>query len=179
MIHGTNTDGFGFMANLRQEAPDWQAGDGPAVVVGAGGAARALAVSLIDAGAPEVRLVNRTLARAEQLASAVGGQVTALSIDQAAAALDGANLLVNTTTLGMAGQPALELDLSALPAAALVTDIVYHPLETDLLRRARQAGHPTVDGLGMLLHQARPGFAAWFGVEPAVDDALRRFVQDG
>lgn len=175
-LEGRNTDGFGFLESLRAQQPCWQAAAGPAVLLGAGGAARAVAVALIDAGAPEIRLVNRTVSRAERLARDVGGPVRVFAWDDLAAALAGAALLVNTTTLGMAGQPPLELDLDPLPPEAVVNDIVYAPLETALLARARARGNPVVDGLGMLLHQARPGFAAWYGVEPEVTPDLRAFV---
>ncbi len=178
---GDNTDGFGFMANLLAEERSWQADGGPAVLLGAGGAARAISVALIEAGAPELRLVNRTIERAERLAEilrrmANGAVVTVVPWEERENALDRANLLVNTTSLGMEGQPALEIGLDELPAPALVTDIVYAPLETDLLARARARNHAVVDGLGMLLHQGRPGFSAWFGVDPAVTDELRRVV---
>ena len=175
-LEADNTDGFGFIENLRQNAPDWRADAGPALVLGAGGAARAVVAALLDAGAPEVRLANRTRDRAEALAQALGGPVTVLDWAQAAAAADGAATLVNTTSLGMTGQPPLELSLDAAPPGALATDIVYAPLETPFLRRAAARGLRTVDGLGMLLHQARPGFEAWFGAAPEVDDALRRAV---
>jgi len=175
-LEADNTDGFGFIENLRQNAPDWRADAGPALVLGAGGAARAVVAALLDAGAPEVRLANRTRERAEALAQALGGPVTVLDWAQAAAAADGAATLVNTTSLGMTGQPPLELSLDAAPPGALATDIVYAPLETPFLRRAAARGLRTVDGLGMLLHQARPGFEAWFGAAPEVDDALRRAV---
>ncbi len=182
---GDNTDGYGFMASLAAGAPEGRAGAGPAVLLGAGGAARAIAVALIDAGAPELRLVNRTAARAEMLAVALaalarerGTVLTALPW-QDKPALAGASLLVNTTSLGMTGQPALTIDLAPLPLAALVADIVYNPLETGLLAAARARGHRVVDGLGMLLHQARPGFRAWFGIEPEVSDALRATVLAG
>jgi shikimate dehydrogenase len=170
---GTNTDAFGFLENLRGRAPGWRAAAGPAVVLGAGGAARAVLAALIDAGVPEVRLANRHRARAEAIAAALGGPVRIVSWDERAAATAGAALLVNTTTLGMAGQGALELDLALLPPAAIVADIVYRPLITPLLAAAAARGNAIVDGLGMLLHQARPGFAAWFGAEPEVTDALR------
>lgn len=173
---GRNTDAFGFLENLRRGCPSWRAGDGPAVVVGAGGAARAVCVALIDAGIPEIRLINRTPARAEALAGEIGGPIRVALWADRAVALDGAGLLVNTTTLGMAGQPPLELALDALPPRALVNDIVYVPLETDLLARARLRGNPVVDGLGMLLWQAVPGFEAWFGVRPEVTPELREFV---
>ncbi len=175
-LEGDNTDGFGFFANLVQEAPAWDPTAAPAVVLGAGGAARAVIASLVEAGVPDVRLVNRTVARAETLARSVGGPVTPLPQDAVAEAMDGAGLLVNTTSMGMTGQPPLDLDLDPLPLSALVSDIVYAPLETDLLTRAKARGNPVVGGLGMLLHQARPAFKAWFGVEPVVDDALRNAV---
>jgi shikimate dehydrogenase len=133
-------------------------------------------VALADAGAPEIRLANRTRARAETLAAELGGPITVVDWDDRAVALDGAALLVNTTTEGMVGRPALDLALDALPADALVNDIVYVPLETPLLAAAKARGNPVVDGVGMLLHQARPGFEAWFGVAPVVDSALRAAV---
>ncbi len=178
-IEGRNTDGFGFMENLRADRPDWRADAGPAVVLGAGGAARAILVALADAGAPEVRLLNRTRDRADILASELGGPIRVLPWQERAFALDGAALVVNTTTQGMGGQPALDLDLDRLPPAALVTDIVYTPLHTPLLKAAMERGNPVVDGLGMLLHQARPGFEAWFGRVPEVTPELRRFVLEG
>jgi shikimate dehydrogenase len=178
-LAGDNTDGFGFLASLAAGCRAWRAEAGPAVLLGAGGAARAVAVALLDAGTPEVRLLNRTTDRAEQLAGELDGPVAAVPWTERAAALDGAALLVNTTSLGMAGQPPLVLSLDALPRTALVTDVVYTPLITPLLAVARAHGNPVVDGLGMLLHQARPGFRAWFGVEPVVDDELRAVVLAG
>ncbi len=175
-LTGSNTDGFGFLENLRAGFSGFDAAKGPAVVLGAGGAARAIVAALLDAGAPEVRLLNRTRDRATVLAGLVGGPVRVLDWDRRGAALEDAALLVNTTSLGMQGQPALDISLAALPATALVNDIVYAPLVTDLLHAARQRGNPVVDGIGMLLHQARPGFAAWFGVEPMVTPALRAAV---
>ena len=174
-IHGSNTDAFGFIENIRQCA-DWPGGD--VVVLGAGGAARAVCVALIDAGATEIRLANRTQARAERLATDLDGPITVYPWESRHDAQSGASLLVNTTTLGMQGQPPLDLDLGTLPVEAVVNDIVYAPLETPLLAAARARGNPVVDGLGMLLHQARPGFEAWFGVSPEVTDGLRRFVLD-
>jgi shikimate dehydrogenase len=174
---GSNSDAFGFTESLRHSVR-WEAKAGPAVVLGAGGAARAIVVALIDAGVPEVRLVNRTRRRADALAAEFGWRTTAVDWSARTEALAGAALLVNTTTLGMEGHDALELDLARLPATAVVTDIVYTPLETPLLRAAAARGNATVDGLGMLLYQALPGFEKWFGVRPAVDDALRRFVLD-
>lgn len=171
-IAGSNTDGFGFLENIRATLPGWQAAAGPAVVLGAGGSARAIAAALLDAGCPLVTLVNRTPARAEALARALGGAVAVAERPP----LESAALLVNTTSLGMQGQPPLALDLAPLPARAVVADIVYVPLETPLLAAARARGLAAVPGLGMLLHQARPGFEAWFGVAPVVDQALHDFV---
>lgn len=179
-LEGRNTDGFGFLANLRAALPGWSATAGPAVLLGAGGAARAIAVALLDAGAPEIRLVNRDRLRAERLAADLGDRRLAIADwDTRDAALADAALLVNTTSLGMTGQPPLDLDLAALPPGAAVNDIVYVPLETPLLRAARGRGHATVDGIGMLLHQARPGFDAWFGLLPEVTAELRDYVLAG
>jgi shikimate dehydrogenase len=175
-LEGRNTDAYGFLANLRQALPQWRAEAGPAVVLGAGGAARAVVVALAEAGAPEIRLLNRTRATAEALAETLGGPVRVLDWEARGAALEGAALLVNTTSLGMSGQPPLDLDLVKLPPSAVVTDLVYVPLETPLLAAARVRGNPVVDGLGMLLHQAVPSFEAWFGVRPAVTPALRAAV---
>jgi shikimate dehydrogenase len=173
-LDGTNTDAFGFIENLRAGAPGWEPGR-PAVVLGAGGAARAVCVGLADAGVSEIRLANRTESRAARLADELSG-IRPVAWDARGDALDGAGLLVNTTTLGMTGAPPLGIALDALPGGAVVTDIVYAPLETPLLAAARARGNACVDGLGMLLHQARPGFAAWFGHEPEVTEALRAFV---
>lgn len=175
-IEGRNTDAFGFLENLRHGAPHWRADSGPAVVLGAGGAARAVCAALVDAGVPEIRLVNRSAGRARQVAADIGGHFTVLGWDRLESALDGAALLVNTTTLGMTGQPPLEIDLSPLPVHAVVNDIVYAPLMTDLLVAAAARGNRAVDGLGMLLWQAAPGFEAWFGMRPEVTPALRHFV---
>ena len=176
-LEGRNTDGYGFIANLKQGAPDWRPGEGPAVMLGAGGAARAIAAALEAEGAPEIRIVNRTPARAEALIRDLGlKSAKVFSTDETGAALAGAGLLVNTTTLGMKGENDVDIHISALPRDAIVTDIVYTPLETGLLKRARLAGHETVDGLGMLLHQAVPGFEAWFGVRPHVTEELRHIV---
>lgn len=175
-LSGRNTDGFGFLENLKAGAPTWRAASGPAVVIGAGGAAKAIAWALIDAGVPHLRVVNRTMERAQTLAAVLGPAATAVSWDERAAALADAALVVNASALGMTGQPPLELDLSALPQSAVVNDIVYVPLETALLTAARARGHLVVDGIGMLLHQGRPGFQAWYGIDPAVDDDLRAHV---
>ena len=171
-IEGSNTDGFGFLESIREAAPGWRADAGPAVLLGAGGAARAIAAALLDAGAPRVTLVNRTPAKAEALARDLGGPINVADRPPLAEAA----LLVNTTSLGMQGQPPLEMELGALATSAVVADIVYVPLETRLLAAARARGLIAVDGLGMLLHQARPGFEAWFGVAPQVDQALRDVV---
>ncbi len=176
-LEGRNTDGYGFMANLAEHAPAWRANAGPAVMLGAGGAARAVAAALDDAGVPELRIVNRTVARAEALISDLAlKRAKFFHWDDMAAALSGANLLVNTTSLGMSGENDLEIDLAPLPPQALVTDIVYTPLETGLLKAARARGLTIVDGLGMLLHQAVPGFEAWFGKRPRVTKELRALV---
>jgi shikimate dehydrogenase len=177
-LDGRNSDGFGFTENLRAGVPGWSPKAGPAVILGAGGSARAVAVALLDGGAPEIRIVNRTTERAERLSRDIGGSFRVYGWADRTVALADAALLVNTTTLGMSGQPGLDLALDRLPTTAVVNDIVYSPLETALLAAARTRGHPVVDGLGMLLHQARPGFAAWFGVEPEVTPELRRFVLD-
>jgi shikimate dehydrogenase len=175
-IIGRNTDVFGFMENLKRGALHWRADDGPVVLLGAGGAARGIAIGLADAGVPELRIVNRTMANAEELARAVGGPAKACAWSDLAATLADAALLVNATSLGMTGAAPLEIDIAKLPARATVTDIVYAPLETPLLAAARQRGLATVDGLGMLLYQAQPSFAAWFGVTPEVTPELRRIV---
>ena len=169
-IHGSNTDGFGFMQNLAAHAPGWR--PGRTVLLGAGGAARAIAVALLDAGVPDIVVVNRTAERAEELAAALGPRVHAAAEPE----LAGATLLVNTTSLGMTGQPPLKIDLAPLPPDAVVADAVYVPLETALLHAARARGLIAVPGLGMLLHQARPGFRLWFGVDPVVDQALHDVV---
>ncbi|MYJ70351.1 MAG: shikimate dehydrogenase, partial [Rhodospirillaceae bacterium] len=172
-IEGRNTDAFGFAENLKEGGVT---GRGTAVALGAGGAARAVVLALQSLGYGPIRVSNRTPARAEALAATLGPGVEAVAWAERAAALAGAALLINATSLGMAGQPALDLPLDDLPDGAAVTDIVYTPLETPLLAAARRRGCPTVDGLGMLLHQGRPGFRAWFGVDPAVDADLRRAV---
>ena len=181
-LAGSNTDAFGFIENLRDHVGDQVAAGWsgrPATVLGAGGAARAVCTALLDCGVGEIRLVNRTAERAAALAEQLPGLdqcATIIAWDDRADALVDAGLLVNTTVLGMAGQAPLELELANLPDDATVNDIVYAPLETELLAQARQRGNRVVDGLGMLLHQARPGFRAWFGVDAVVDDGLRRAV---
>lgn len=176
-ISGSNTDAFGFLENLRGGPAGYDASAGAAMVVGAGGAGRSIVAALLEEGVSEVRLTNRTLSRAEQVAEELtahfDGKVEVVPWDQRADALADVALLVNSSSLGMAGQADLELDLARLSPKAVVNDIVYTPLETSLLAAARARGNRTVDGLGMLLHQARPGFHAWFGINPEVTDALR------
>lgn len=175
-LTGTNTDAIGFIENLKSFAPDWKPKSEICVVLGAGGAARAVVAALVDAGAGEIRLVNRTRSRAELVAETIGGPVSVHGWQAASELLDGAGLVVNTTTLGMQGQPPLELSFDGLPSGALVTDIVYTPLITPFLQSAAICGFKTVDGLGMLLHQAVPGFAGWFGHKPEVTSELREHV---
>ncbi len=178
-ISADNTDGYGFIENLREGAPGWNASAGPALVLGAGGAARAVIHALLEAGAPAIHLANRTRARAEALAAHFGPRVEPIDWAARHRATGGVATIVNTTSLGMTGNQALELVLEDAPPGALVTDIVYAPLETPLLAAARARGLTAVDGLGMLLHQARPGFRAWFGADPAVTPALRHAVLGG
>lgn len=175
-IHADNTDGYGFIANLRQNAPSWRPESGPAAVIGAGGAARAVVASLLDAGVPEVRIANRTRIRAEQIRSEFGARVVVYDWGQAANMLEGVATVVNATSLGMEGKGALRVPLDALSPGTLATDLVYTPLDTPFLVEARRRGCRTVDGLGMLLHQAAPGFERWFGQRPEVDDELRAVV---
>lgn len=171
-----NTDGYGFAASLSAGAPGWQASDGPVAIFGAGGACRAIVDAMIEAGAPEVRLTNRTRVRAEGLAEVFGPKVQVVDWGDTGPVLDGARTVINTTSLGMAGQPPFDLDLSGLSADAVATDIVYTPLDTPFLIAAKAQGAQIVDGLGMLLWQAAPGFARWFGQEPSVTPALRAKV---
>jgi shikimate dehydrogenase len=175
-IQADNTDGAGFIANLRQHAPQWTPNTGPAVVLGAGGAARAVIAALIEVGVPEIRLANRTRARADALRSDFGAKVIVQDWVHAGAMMDGAATIVNTTALGMTGKPDFRVPLDALNPAALVTDLVYTPLKTQFLIEAEDRGCTVVDGLGMLLHQAAPGFERWFGQRPDVDDATRAAV---
>jgi shikimate dehydrogenase len=175
-LSGRNYDGYGFVASLHEAAPQWTAADGPCVVIGAGGGSRAIVSGLIDAGAQEIRLFNRTRERADKLAADFGAPVAAYGWEARHEALAGAGLLVNTTSQGMIGQAPLDLSLAALPAAAVVADIVYAPLETPLLAAARRIGATPVDGLGMLLHQARPAFRDWTGVMPEATPALRALI---
>lgn len=175
-IHADNTDAYGFTAALRNGAPGWDPKAGPVAVLGAGGAARAVVVGLLEAGVPQVRLSNRTRAKAEDLAATLRGPITVVDWDQAGQMMDGATLAVNATSLGMTGQAAFDIPMEALAPGSVAMDIVYVPLETPFLAAARARGAICVDGLGMLLHQAVPGFEAWFGVTPQVTQALRDLV---
>ncbi|EEW24888.1 shikimate dehydrogenase [Rhodobacter ferrooxidans] len=175
-VHADNTDGSGFIANLRQNAPNWNPHAGPAVVFGAGGAARAVVAALIEVGVPEIRLANRTRPRADAMRSDFGAKVVVSEWVKAGNMLDGAMTVVNTTSLGMVGKPDFRVPLEALSPRATVTDLVYTPLQTTFLIEAEENGCTVVDGLGMLLHQAAPGFERWFGKRPEVDDATRQAV---
>jgi shikimate dehydrogenase len=175
-LYGTNTDVYGFLAHLDESAPDWKIQAEQSVVIGAGGAARAVVYGLLERGVSRVVVVNRTPARSEALATEFNGNVTVADFDSLPAWLKDADLLVNTTSLGMTGQPPLDIDLSHLNRTATVYDIVYVPLETPLLAQARERGLRTVDGLGMLLHQAVPAFERFFGMRPSVTPALRAAV---
>ncbi|RUV99619.1 MULTISPECIES: shikimate dehydrogenase [unclassified Mesorhizobium] len=175
VLWGGNTDALGFAGNLDEHAPGWAA-NGPAVVLGAGGASRAVIYALKDRGLNDIRIVNRTLARAEELADRFGAGVSAHGAGAVGELLSDAGLLINTTALGMHGNETLAADPAGLPGHAIVTDIVYVPLETPLLAAARARGLKTVDGLGMLLHQAVPGFERWFGKRPQVTPQLRRMI---
>ncbi len=172
-IHADNTDGYGFFENLRSGAPNWDPRAAPAAILGAGGAARAVVASLLDAGVPEIRVSNRTRIRAERLAHDLGSRVKVVDWVQAGNMLDDASLLVNTTSLGMTGGQELRVPLDGLRPDIVVTDLVYTPLNTPLLQSAEAAGCTTIDGLGMLLYQAVPGFERWFGMRPQVDSAAR------
>lgn len=176
-LHGTNNDGFGYIASIRERFPNWRADAGPVVVLGAGGGARAVLAALADAGAREIRLLNRSRARAEGIASDNGSPISVYDWEDRSSALSDAAMLVNTTSLGMSGQPPLDLSLDRLPVSALVSDIIYIPKETPLLAAARERGNPTVNGLGMLLNQARPAFQAWFGILPDVTPELRAMIE--
>ena len=175
-IHADNTDGYGFTQNLRQSAPEWAPETGPAAVFGAGGAARAILASLIELGVPEIRLSNRTRARADALRAEFGARIVVYDWVKAGNMLDDAVTVVNTSSLGMTGKPEFRVPLDGLMPGAVVNDLVYSPLKTDFLLQAEDAGCHVVDGLGMLLHQAVPGFERWFGTRPVVDDALRHAV---
>ncbi|MGQ0565024.1 MAG: shikimate dehydrogenase [Gemmobacter sp.] len=178
-VYADNTDGTGFIANLRQHAPHWQPGSGPAAVLGAGGAARAAVAALIEAGVPEIRIANRTKQRAESLRADLGAKVVVHDWVKAGNMLEGVATVVNATALGMVGKPDLRVPLDGLGPRTVVTDLVYTPLRTQFLIEAEEIGCTVVDGLGMLLHQAAPGFERWFGQRPEVDEATRRAVLGG
>jgi len=175
-IHADNTDGYGFISNLKQGAPGWIPSIGPAAVLGAGGAARAVIASLIDVGVQEIYLSNRTRPKAEALKSSFGTKITVVDWVQAGNMLKDAAIVVNTTSLGMSGKPEFRVPLDGLRPGTVVTDLVYNPLKTSLLKKAEISGCVVVDGLGMLLHQAVPGFERWFGVRPDVDVDTRSAV---
>ena len=175
-IFADNTDGYGFLENLRQGAPGWDAKSGPALVFGAGGAARAVIVSLIEAGVPEIILTNRTRPKAESLRADFGARIRIVDWVQAGSVLSDAATVVNTTSLGMKGGQEFRVPLDGLRSGTVVTDIVYTPLRTKFLDVAAEKGCVTVDGLGMLLHQGVPGFERWFGKRPEVDADLRRAI---
>lgn len=172
-IHADNTDGYGFIENLKAGAPHWNPRSGPAAVLGAGGAARAVIASLLDAGVPEILLSNRTRVRADKLQKDFGSRVQVYDWVQAGNMIDDAALLVNTTSLGMIGKGEMRVPLDGLRPQTIVTDLVYAPLKTKMLSTAEEYGCTTVDGLGMLLHQAVPAFERWFGRRPVVDRATR------
>lgn len=175
-IHADNTDGAGFIANLRQNAPEWNPAAGPAVVFGAGGAARAVVAALIEVGVPEIRIANRTRPRADALRADFGAKLTVKEWVHAGNMLEGATTVINTTSLGMAGKAEFRVPLDGLEPGAVVNDLVYNPLKTPFLLEAEQRGATIVDGLGMLLHQAAPGFERWFGRSPQVDEETRQAV---
>ena len=177
-LAGSNNDCYGFIHNIRQEQPAWRADAGPVAVIGAGGGSRAVCYALAQAGVREIRLINRTFARARAMTDEFGAPVKAFSWDERAEALAGTTMVVNTTNQGMAGQPALDLRLDRLPLSAVAADLIYIPRETPFLAAARERGNRTVNGLGMLLHQARPAWQAWFGIEPAVTPELRALLEN-
>jgi shikimate dehydrogenase len=176
-LAGSNNDWFGFTHNILEFVPDWRADAGPVAVMGAGGGARAVVYGLMERGAREIRLCNRTLARAQTLATEFGGPITVVPWEQRHHAVEGAAMLVNATNQGMIGQAALDLRLDKLPVTALVNDIIYNPRETPLIVAARMRGNRTVTGLGMLLHQGIPAWQAWFGLSPKVTPELRALIE--
>jgi len=176
-LFGTNNDWRGFIGNLKQEQPGWRADAGPVTVIGAGGGSRAVCYGLLQEGATEIRLVNRTLAHAEAVAAALGGPITPLPWEERHDALDGVATAVNTTSQGMVGEAPLDLRLDRLPETALAADIIYIPLETPFLAAARERGNRTINGVGMLLHQGRPAWKMWFDLEPVVTPELRKRME--
>lgn len=178
-LSGYNNDGYGYIQGLLDAFPNWRANVGPITVIGAGGAARAVVVSLAERGATEIRVLNRSIDKALALEQELGAPVKAYPWESRHDALDGVALLVNTTNQGMKGQPALDLSLDRLPRHCLVSDVIYTPMETPLLAAARERGHATVNGMGMLLNQARPAFEAWFGINPKITAELRALMYAG
>jgi len=172
-LFGTNNDWLGFLGNLKEFHPDWRADAGPVTVIGAGGGSRAVCYALLDQGVTEIRLVNRTRERAEKLAEEFGGPIAVHPWEERHDALDGVAMAVNVTSQGMQGETALDIQLDALPVDAIAADIIYIPLETPFLAAARARGNPTLNGVGMLLHQGPPAWKRWFGVEPQVTPDLR------
>lgn len=175
-LHADNTDGIGFISNIKQTYPDWSAKENPALVLGAGGAARAVVAALLQEGVPQIYLANRTRARADAVKAHFGGKIKVIDWSHATSVLPEIGTLVNSTALGMTGKEELKLSLDTIAPATLVSDLVYTPLKTELLVRAEAQGCRPVDGLGMLLHQAKPGFERWFSFRPDIDEALRRAV---
>jgi shikimate dehydrogenase len=176
-LSGANNDHFGYVEALAEAVPDWRFDSGAIAVIGSGGGARGVVYGLLDRGAREIRLVNRNRERAEALRHDIGGPISIFDWADRAEVLASVALLVNTTSQGMQGNPPLDLALDKLPATAIVSDIVYTPRETPLLAAARARGNRTVDGIGMLLHQARPAWKSWFGIDPAITPALRAAVE--
>lgn len=176
-LKGSNNDGYGYINSILEDVPNWKADAGPVVIMGAGGGARAVSLSLADRGAKDIRIINRSPERAQGLAREFGAPMTAVAWEDRHAALEDAAMVVNTTSQGMVGQSALDLSLAKLPNHALVSDIVYIPKETPLLKEARERGNKIINGLGMLLHQGRPAFRDWFGIEPKVTPELRAMME--
>ena len=177
-LFGTNNDWLGFRGNLRQFFLDWQADAGPVTVIGAGGGSRAVCYALTQEGATDIRLVNRTRDRAERLAEELGGPITVHPWEDRHDLLDGVTMAVNVTSQGMQGETALDIDLDKLPGDAIAADIIYIPLETPFLAAARERGNPTLNGVGMLLHQGPPAWKRWFGIEPEVSAKLRAEMEE-
>ncbi len=175
-LYGTNTDAYGFAQNIKESAKDWRFENGKAIVLGAGGAANAIVYALLEENVPQIIITNRSRDKAEALRAMSPDKITVVDWEDRNSTFQDANLIVNTTALGMSGKPALEVDISAAPKSALVTDIVYAPLMTDLLSSADALGMQTITGIGMLLHQARPGFELWNGVLPDVTEDLETIV---
>ncbi len=176
-LFGTNNDWLGFLGNMKHQQPDWRGDAGPVAVIGAGGGGRAVCYAMIEEGAPEIRLINRTRDHAEVLAKDLGGPVSVMDWEDRHDALDGVTTVVNVTNQGMVGEAPLDLNLEKLPAGAVASDIIYTPLETPFLADAKARGHATVNGLGMLIHQGPPAWKRWFGVEPTVTEELRETME--